>query len=94
MESKRRNQVYIDVEKEAFAPEPAPKYNYSWVTLRSRIAARVILKGSVSGATYEWPWAGSQVAVDSRDAPDLLEKKLGDRSCCGAEGGNKIFEIV
>lgn len=81
-------------EKEAVAPTKNATYNYGRRSLRSLIPAYIRYIGEVSGEVYVWPKAGSVVAVDTRDAPALLAKKLGGRLCCGTSDSNKIFEIV
>ena len=46
----------------------------------------------MSGKRYEWERAGAVVEVDSEDAPGLLEKRLGDKICCGGSPDNlKVF---
>lgn len=57
--------------------------------------SRLIYRGDVSGKRYEWGRAGAVVMVLSEDVPPLLEKRIGNRSCCGArQGGNKVFELA
>lgn len=50
--------------------------------------------GRVSGKSYRWDGAGDIQAVDERDVPDLLAKRIGHRGCCGAvnQEGNKVFD--
>lgn len=51
--------------------------------------------GSVSGKQYEWAKAGAVVDVLIEDVPDMLKKRLGGKSCCGARSdGNFIFELI
>lgn len=65
---------------------------YNKVRLQSRISARIIASGSVSGKRYEWKRSGAIVEVDEEDAPGLLEKRLGDKTCCGGSPDNlKVF---
>lgn len=73
------------------------------VTIKSqRIAIRSIYDstmrytGRVSGEAYTWQKIGDVVQVLAEDAPFLLEKRLGSRSCCGGvnQDGNKIFELA
>lgn len=68
-------------------------YNYSVVQIESMIDAHLVYTGQVSGKQYEWTKAGSIQLVDERDAPALLSKRIGERSCCG-EGlqGNLVFQ--
>ena len=64
------------------------------VKLVNKISARVELPGIITGTLYVWHRSGAIVEVDERDAPDLLEKKLGDKACCGSANKNYIFEIM
>jgi len=54
------------------------------VRLRSQYSGTVITTGSVTGNQYIFSGAGSELDVDSRDAPKLLEKRFGGNSCCGS----------
>lgn len=70
---------------------------YNKVKIQSRISARVVVSGdrTVSGKRYEWKRSGDIVEVDKEDAPGLLEKRLGDKTCCGASPDNlKVFILV
>lgn len=68
------------------------KINYR--NVQSLIDAHLIYTGRESGKQYEWNRAGAIVSVDERDIPELLSKRLGGKSCCGGEEGNKIFELA
>ena len=78
------------------AEEPITEYDFSSeVKIQSRISARVQATGLISGKRYLWERAGAIVEVDCRDVPGLLEKKLGEKPCCGGNSDNlKVFEIV
>ena len=64
---------------------------YNKVSLTNLIGTKLKLQGSVSGKSYTWE-SGATVEVDARDAPAFLEKKLGEKHCCGGSP-NKLFEI-
>lgn len=65
-----------------------------YTKLRCLIAARVKAVGPVSGKQYEWSGAGTVVGVLDEDVPEMLKKRLGGKSCCGASSdGNWMFEI-
>lgn len=66
------------------------------VAVRSLYPSRLKYIGAISSKVYEWADAGSIASVLAEDVPALLEKRIGNRSCCGAvnQGGNKVFEIV
>lgn len=65
------------------------------VSIRSIFPAHLKYAGHISGKAYEWREAGAVVAVDSDDVPYLLERRIGERACCGASGnGNRLFEIA
>lgn len=55
--------------------------------------AHVVYDGPETGKHYEWQRAGSIVAVDSQDAPKLLEKRIKAQSCCNGSD-NPVFQIV
>lgn len=65
----------------------------SLVRIVSLIDARVLITGTVTGTQYEFAKAGTVVAVDSRDANEILNKKKG-RACCGGESGKSLFQLV
>ena len=53
------------------------------VWLRSQYPDKVIAVGSVTGNRYVFDRGGSEVLVDSRDAPEMLGKIHGMNPCCG-----------
>ncbi len=63
------------------------------VKIESLIDSHFVYTGRISGKSYEWPKAGSTTEVLEEDVPELLEKRLGGKSCCG-NSDNKIFQIV
>jgi hypothetical protein len=67
-------------------------YNYYMRKIQSQIDSHLVYTGRVSGKQYEWKRAGDVLMVDEHDAPELLAKRIGERSCCG-EGllGNQVF---
>jgi len=76
------------------ADEIVGSYNYKEVKIQSLIDSRLLYTGQTSGKQYEWSRGGDVILVDERDVPEMLSKRIGQRSCCG-EGllGNKVFEI-
>lgn len=67
----------------------------SEILIESLIEAHLTYTGRVSGKQYEWKKAGDSVAVLAEDVPELLEKRLGGKPCCGNDPtGNKIFQTV
>jgi hypothetical protein len=87
-----KNPKYLDV-KEAVEKVENQAYNYR--RIQSLYDARLSYIGKVSGRQYDWSGAGVVVEVLEDDVPELLSKRIGQRSCCG-EGllGNKVFEEV
>lgn len=75
--------------------EKATDEAYNYIKVRSLYDAHLRYEGKVSGRQYEWIRAGVVVDVISDDVPELLSKRIGQRSCCG-EGllGNIVFEEV
>lgn len=72
---------------------PKPVRECVQVTLL--IDSNVVVTGSVSGERYVFKGAGSVVDVDIRDVESLLEKRQGEKQCCGGTGnGNKVFELL
>lgn len=63
------------------------------ITIQSLIDAHLIYAGRSSGKQYEWMRAGDTCQVLEQDVPELLQKRLGRKLCCG-NGENKIFQIV
>lgn len=94
---KVQDKTYTPI-KEEVAIEPEVKYNkksdtVSLVKLVSLVDARVLITGTVTKTQYEFAKAGTVVAVDSRDANEILNKKKG-RACCGGESGKSLFQLV
>lgn len=74
-----------------------PTYNKveQSVAVVCKFPAHVYVIGQATGQRYDWAYAGSVVNVDIADLEQVLSKKVGERSCCGASGnGNVIFEKV
>lgn len=67
-------------------------YNSS-VKLQLCIDAHASYVGKVTQRQYDWARAGSIVAVDSLDAPYLLEKRIKSQSCCNVSD-NAVFQEV
>lgn len=63
------------------------------VKLQSMLDAHIHYTGQVTGKSYEWVRAGSVVAVDSRDVPALLQKRIKTQSCCN-QSDNAIFQSI
>ncbi len=80
------------VEKDVVVEKVVEPYN-SYRKIQSLIDSKLIYVGRESGELYEWQRAGDIIAVREEDVPELLSKRVGERSCCG-EGllGNKVFE--
>lgn len=73
---------------------PPDKIKSEEINIQSLLEAHLFYVGKVSGRQYEWKKAGDTVSVLPEDVPELLEKQLGGRLCCGNQVGNKIFQIV
>lgn len=83
--------------KEDLIVETSDTPIYTKVKLQSRISARVVVSGdkTISGKRYEWKRSGDIVEVEKEDAPGLLEKRIGDKTCCGGSPDNlNIFILV
>ena len=80
------------IEKEAVVEKVVEPYN-SYRKIQSLIDSKLVYEGRSSGKLYEWQRAGDIIAVREEDVPELLSKRIGERSCCG-EGllGSKVFE--
>ena len=65
------------------------------VAIRSCYDSRLVYVGTTSGKRYEWARGGDVAMVLAEDVPALLEKRIGEGSCCGAvQQGNRVFELV
>jgi len=95
MASKRTSDDERELEEEVVVAKEQPaSYNKSrTVKLVSMISARIRLDGPNSGKRYTWERAGAVVAVNEEDAELLLQKKLGEKPCCGGSP-NYLFSIV
>lgn len=63
------------------------------VKIESLIDAYLQYTGQETGQQYEWARAGTIISVREEDAPELLAKRLGKKTCCG-NGDNKIFQVA
>lgn len=63
------------------------------INITSLIDSHLTYVGRISGKQYEWARSGDIVRVLKEDVPELLEKRLGKKTCCG-EGYNKIFQLA
>ena len=65
------------------------------VKMVSLIDARIKVTGKYSGREYLFERAGSVQYVDQTDVEWMLEKRQGERQCCGGtERGNKVFALA
>ena len=65
------------------------------VNMVSLIDARIKVTGKYSGREYLFERAGSVQDVDQIDVEWMLEKRQGERQCCGGtERGNKVFALA
>ena len=65
------------------------------VNMVSLIDARLRVSGKYSGREYLFERAGSVQDVDQTDVEWMLEKRQGERQCCGGtERGNKVFALA
>ena len=85
-------------------PEYSPQYlkrveveqpEYEEVAIVSSVDAKIKVTNTPSGREYVFLGAGSVVNVDKRDEEFLLNKRQGERQCCGGtENGNQVFRLV
>lgn len=95
MESKRKPDGTRPVSVKSGVEELPKQDTIEVVAVVSVYPSRLKYRGSVSGKAYEWSDAGAVVMVDRRDVSYLLEKRIGNRGCCGAnQNGNKLFELL
>lgn len=72
---------------------PEPEFRFK--KMRLMIDANVSLIGLYSGRNYKFNGAGSVIDVDERDVEWLLERRQGERQCCGGSAtGNVVFELA
>jgi len=81
----RNSIVEEDDDKEVIIEEERVKLEPpASVRLKSQYPGTVIVTGSVTGNRYVFSGAGSELEVNSNDAPKMLEKRFGGNSCCGS----------
>ena len=86
--------LVLGIEREVVVEQvTATPYNSPSVKLQLNIDAHASYDGRISGKHYEWARAGSIVAVDSLDAPYLLEKRIKSQSCCNGSDVAVFLEI-
>jgi hypothetical protein len=72
-----------------------PVVEQNTVRLINHIDATVKVQSRYSGREYVFNGAGSVVDVDERDVEWMLEKRQGERQCCGGTGGgNVVFKLA
>lgn len=80
-------------EKVRVAETVGGTYNINGIKITSLVDAHLEYTGRVSGKLYRWDRAGAVTVVDERDAPELLEKRIGNKSCCGgSRHGTLVFQ--
>ena len=73
----------------------APVEEIHRVKIALCIDARMRVTGKYSGQEYLFEKAGAVVDVDATDVEWLLEKRQGERQCCGGtEPGNRVFQLA
>ena len=73
------------------------KHNLSGITavgVRLLIDAIFKAENTPSGREYVFRGAGSVQYVDTIDVKWLLEKRQGEKQCCGGTGRNIFFELA
>lgn len=56
---------------------------------------KIVMPGSPSGATYEWPNSGSRVEIAIEDVDFVMsQNRGGKRACCGSGGMRVYFELA
>ena len=90
--STKRTYTKKDTEPKEVLDKPKAT-TYNKISLTSQFSAHITLEGSITGKFYRWPKSGDAVEVDERDVPNLLEKKIGERFCCGGKP-NFILKIT
>lgn len=86
------NKKFRETEK-PIVVEIKPTIIIKVVEIQSLIDAHLVYAGRISGKQYEWKRAGDIVSILEEDVPELLEKRLGKKTCCG-NGENRIFQIA
>jgi hypothetical protein len=71
---------------------PVPKVVYKTIRLVLLRNTNLKIRGSVTGKEYFFRGAGSEVDVDERDAPKMLERKR-NNSCCSGMLGQPYFGL-
>jgi hypothetical protein len=72
-----------------------PADEVTLVRIANHIDAKVKVQSRYSGREYLFDGAGSVVNVDERDVEWMLEKRQGERQCCGGTGGgNVVFKLA
>jgi len=81
-------------EKPSFISKKAEEYKPKTVRLALQKNKKVRVFGSVTGAEYFFNGAGTELDVDERDVPQLLEKGINQKSCCSGVENSPYFVIV
>ena len=71
-----------------------PEAECSFSSMVSLIDANIHVTGAYSGREYVFNGSGAVQDVDNRDVEWMLEKRQGERQCCGGtERGNRVFAL-
>jgi len=97
----KRNKVFGDSELENAPLESLVavvdniEEHGTYIKLRSKFPAKIKAVGQVSGKTYIFPEAGSEMLIYTEDVPALLAWRIGETACCGGAGKpNEVFELA
>lgn len=72
-----------------------PKPKVVFVKIVCAVDANIYVTGKYSGREYLFSGAGSIQDVDQIDVEWILEKRQGERQCCGGSGGgNQVFYLA
>ena len=65
------------------------------VKIQLKHATRVVVSEdkTKSGKRYVWERAGAIVEVDEEDAPELLQKRIGQKPCCSGSSDNMLLFV-
>lgn len=63
--------------------------------LQSVFPAHLEITGRASGKLYVWLKSGDVTDVDIEDVDELLQKRVGNSTCCGgSQQGNRLFQVI
>mgnify|MGYP001310856621 CR=1 FL=1 len=87
---------FVKIEEPELVKAEPKVYNETneYVAIRSRVDAKFLVTGAVTGKQYVFDRAGSVVNINRKDMNEILNKKRGVGCCGNSDTDRNLFELV